>query len=60
MLRQRPLLVEVLTAIGLIAGEIISLTSMINPGYAYVMLFVAMTVVLVVRPYGLLGTAGRE
>jgi branched-chain amino acid transport system permease protein len=45
---------------GLIAGEIISLTSMINPGYAYVMLFVAMTMVLVVRPYGLLGTAGRE
>ncbi len=45
---------------GLIAGEIISLTSMFNPGYAYVMLFVAMTLVLVVRPYGLLGTAGRE
>jgi branched-chain amino acid transport system permease protein len=45
---------------GLIAGEIISLTSMINPGYAYVMLFVAMTLVLVLRPYGLLGTAGRE
>ncbi len=45
---------------GLIAGEIISITSMFNPGYAYVMLFVAMTLVLVVRPYGLLGTAGRE
>jgi branched-chain amino acid transport system permease protein len=45
---------------GLIAGEIISLTSMINPAYAYVMLFVAMTLVLVLRPYGLLGTAGRE
>jgi branched-chain amino acid transport system permease protein len=45
---------------GLIAGEIISLTSMINPGYSYVMLFVAMTLVLVLRPYGLLGTAGRE
>jgi len=45
---------------GLIAGEIISLTSMVNPGYAYVMLFVALTLVLVVRPYGLLGTAGRE
>jgi branched-chain amino acid transport system permease protein len=25
-----------------------------------VMLFVAMTLVLVLRPYGLLGTAGRE
>ena len=45
---------------GLIAGEIISITSMFNPGYAYVMLFVAMTLVLVLRPYGLLGTAGRE
>jgi branched-chain amino acid transport system permease protein len=45
---------------GLIAGELISLTSMVNPGYSYVMLFVAMTLVLVLRPYGLLGTAGRE
>ena len=45
---------------GLIAGQIISITSMFNPGYAYVMLFVAMTLVLVLRPYGLLGTAGRE
>ena len=45
---------------GLIAGEIISITSMVNPGYSYVMLFAAMTLVLVLRPYGLLGTAGRE
>jgi branched-chain amino acid transport system permease protein len=45
---------------GLLAGEIISLTSMFNPGYAYVMLFVAMTLVLVLRPHGLLGAAGRE
>jgi branched-chain amino acid transport system permease protein len=45
---------------GLIAGEIISITSMFNPGYAYVMLFVAMTLVLVIRPYGLLGVSGRE
>jgi len=45
---------------GLIAGEIISLTSMVNPGYAYVMLFAAMTLVLVVRPHGLLGMRGRE
>lgn len=45
---------------GLIAGEIVSITSMFNPGYAYVMLFVAMTIVLVIRPYGLLGSAGRE
>jgi len=45
---------------GLIAGEIISLTSMFNPGYAYVMLFAAMTLVLMIRPQGLLGTRGRE
>ena len=45
---------------GLIAGEIISITSMFNPGYAYVMLFAAMTLVLVVRPHGLLGMQGRE
>jgi branched-chain amino acid transport system permease protein len=45
---------------GLIAGEIISLTSMVNPGYAYIMLFAAMTIVLLVRPHGLLGTRGRE
>jgi branched-chain amino acid transport system permease protein len=45
---------------GLIAGEIISVTSMVNPGYAYVMLFAAMTLVLMVRPHGLLGARGRE
>ncbi|MEO8669187.1 MAG: branched-chain amino acid ABC transporter permease [Bauldia sp.] len=45
---------------GLIAGEIISITSMFNPAYSYVMLFAAMTLVLVFRPYGLLGAAGRE
>jgi branched-chain amino acid transport system permease protein len=45
---------------GLIAGEIISITSMINPSYAYVMLFAAMAVVLIIRPQGLLGSVGRE
>ena len=45
---------------GIIAGEIISITSMINPSYAYVMLFAAMTLVLMFRPQGLLGTKGRE
>jgi len=45
---------------GLVAGEIISLTSMWNPAYAYVMLFLAMTLVLMVRPHGLLGTRGRD
>ncbi|MEO8923894.1 MAG: branched-chain amino acid ABC transporter permease [Caldimonas sp.] len=45
---------------GLIAGEIISITAMIDPAYSYVMLFVAMTLVLLVRPRGLLGSASRE
>ncbi len=45
---------------GLIAGEIISITSMIDPGYSYVMLFVVMTLVLLLRPQGLLGTQTRE
>jgi branched-chain amino acid transport system permease protein len=45
---------------GLIAGEIISITSMINPGYSYVMLFAAMTLVLLLRPHGLLGLRNRE
>jgi branched-chain amino acid transport system permease protein len=45
---------------GLIAGEIISITSMIDPAYAYVMLFAVMTLVLMLRPQGLLGKPGRE
>ena len=45
---------------GLIAGEIISITAMVDPAYSYVMLFVAMTLVLLLRPHGLLGTASRE
>ena len=45
---------------GLIAGELISLTSMVNPAYSYVMLFFVMTLVLVFRPRGLLGAVGRE
>jgi len=45
---------------GLIAGELISLTSMINPAYSYVVLFVVMTLVLMFRPRGLLGAVGRE
>jgi branched-chain amino acid transport system permease protein len=45
---------------GLIAGEIISITSMIDPGYAYVMLFAVMTLVLLLRPQGLFGIQGRE
>jgi branched-chain amino acid transport system permease protein len=44
---------------GLIAGEILSVTSMVNPAYSGVMLFAAMTLVLIVRPQGLLGLKGR-
>ena len=44
---------------GLIAGEILSLTSMVDPSYSQVMLFLVMTFVLVVRPRGLLGEQGR-
>jgi branched-chain amino acid transport system permease protein len=45
---------------GLLAGEILSLTSMVDPGYSQVMLFAIMTLVLVLRPQGLLGVRGRE
>jgi len=45
---------------GLIAGQILSITSMINPGYSYVMLFLVMTIVLLVRPRGLLGLRSRD
>lgn len=45
---------------GLIAGEILSLTSMIDPSYSQVMLFAVMTLVLILRPQGLLGLRGRE
>jgi len=40
-------------------GEAILVQTFV-PGYAYVMLFAAMTLVLVVRPHGLLGVQGRE
>jgi branched-chain amino acid transport system permease protein len=45
---------------GLLSGEILSLTSMFDPAWSQVMLFATMTVVLVVRPQGLLGVRGRE
>ncbi|MBV1700238.1 MAG: branched-chain amino acid ABC transporter permease [Hyphomicrobiales bacterium] len=44
---------------GLISGEILSLTSMVNPAYSQVMLFVVMTLVLMLRPQGLLGAKSR-
>jgi branched-chain amino acid transport system permease protein len=45
---------------GLIAGEILSLTSMVDPAYSCVMLFAVMTLVLLLRPQGLLGMQSRE
>ena len=45
---------------GLVAGEILSLTSMVDPAYSGVMLFAAMTLVLLLRPQGLLGVPSRE
>jgi len=44
---------------GLIAGEILSVSSMIDPAYSYVALFAVMTIVLMLRPRGLLGAEGR-
>jgi branched-chain amino acid transport system permease protein len=44
---------------GLIAGEILSITSAIDPSYSQVMLFAVMTLVLMLRPQGLLGLRGR-
>jgi branched-chain amino acid transport system permease protein len=44
---------------GLVAGEILSLTSMVDPSYSQAMLFAVMTLVLVLRPHGLFGTQGR-
>jgi branched-chain amino acid transport system permease protein len=45
---------------GIIAGEIISLTSMFSSAYSHVMLFAIMAVLLAVRPQGLFGIEGRE
>ena len=44
---------------GLIAGEIISITSAFNSAYSEVMLYAVMALLLVVRPQGLFGTEGR-
>src|SRR6185437_931809 len=44
---------------GLIAGEIISITSAFNSAYSQVMLYAVMALLLVARPQGLFGTEGR-
>ncbi|MEJ2382335.1 MAG: branched-chain amino acid ABC transporter permease, partial [Gammaproteobacteria bacterium] len=45
---------------GIIAGEIISLTSMFSSAYSQVMLFAVMALLLALRPQGLFGLEGRE
>lgn len=44
---------------GLIAGEIVSITSAFNSAYSDVMLYALMALLLVVRPQGLFGSEGR-
>lgn len=44
---------------GLIAGEIVSITSAFNSAYSEVMLYAVMALLLVARPQGLFGTEGR-
>lgn len=44
---------------GLVAGEIVSLTSVFAPDWAQVALYLAMALVLILRPQGLLGVVGR-
>ncbi|MEO8778692.1 MAG: branched-chain amino acid ABC transporter permease [Rhodanobacter sp.] len=45
---------------GIIAGEILSLTSIFDPSYSQVMLFIVMALVLIFRPQGIMGVEGRE
>lgn len=44
---------------GLVAGQILSLTSLFNPVYSDVMLFAAMALILIIKPQGMLGVEGR-
>jgi branched-chain amino acid transport system permease protein len=44
---------------GLVAGEIISITSAFNSAYSDVMLYAVMALLLVLRPQGLFGREGR-
>ena len=43
---------------GLLLGQVVSLTEMIAPTVGGISIFMAMAVVLLVRPTGLLGEAG--
>lgn len=44
---------------GIIAGLIMTMTSLFNPSLSEVMLFAAMAVILMIRPQGLFGQKGR-
>jgi branched-chain amino acid transport system permease protein len=44
---------------GIVAGEIMTLTSLFNPSYSEVMLFATMALILLLRPQGFFGQAGR-
>src|SRR5206468_12779527 len=43
---------------GVMIGEVVSLTTLVAPKLAEIMVFVVMAIVLLVRPSGLLGEAG--
>lgn len=45
---------------GLIAGQIQTLTAIVDPAYSDMMLFLTMVIILAVRPRGLLGVEGRS
>jgi branched-chain amino acid transport system permease protein len=45
---------------GFVAGQIQTLTSMFDPAYSDLMLFLTMVIILAVRPRGLLGVEGRQ
>ena len=44
---------------GIVVGELLSLTTLINPAYSQAAIYAVMALVLVVRPRGLFGTPGR-
>ena len=45
---------------GFVAGQIQTLTSVFDPAYSDLMLFLVMVIILAVRPRGLLGVEGRQ
>lgn len=45
---------------GFVAGQIQTLTSIVDPAYSDLMLFLTMVIILAVRPRGLLGHEGRQ